>query len=550
MKRIPELLVLMLFLSSIPVQANTLVHSRIAAVTLYSGQALVQREATIEAESGVNTLELPINAFSIDAPSATAKVFGKGRIISVQVKTVPLPAPPQQKIRELEDRIEKLNQEKQAVLDRKKAASRQEAFLDAVSEFSQTQVPKDLETRMLDPEALTATFELLGDRFHEVYRRMTEFDREIAKIEADIRVARRQLSELRNPGDDRQQVIEVVFDSAEKQQIRILADYVAYNAHWAPVYRVAVPQEKEAVDLTMNARIVQKTGEDWSDVTLSISNAVPLRGVSLPSLSTWWLDLPRPRVQAEAPQSAGRQTFGKLMRAQPEAEMAKKETAIADAAEYAAARKKDAGTAFEYELTRPVSVASRQKETLLPLYTKALSGKFFYYCVPRINTRAYLVSEVKPDKEMLAGPMHVYFAGHYMGKTQFNPESRDNRFLLALGADRAVQVRRKKVADQVDETLFGKFERSMVVRELGYRISIENRKEESVQIRLLDQVPVAKTDKIEVEDMAFDPEPDEKDYQDQSGVMMWQMEVNSQASESIDIGFTVAYPKDQPPVGL
>jgi len=550
MKRIPELLVLMLFLSSIPVQANTLVHSRIAAVTLYSDQALVQREATIEAESGVNTLELPINAFSIDAPSATAKVFGEGSIISVQIKTVPLSAPPQEKIGALEDRIEKLKQEKQAVLDRKNAASRQEAFLDAVSEFSQTQVPKDLETRMLDPEALTATFELLGDRFHEVYRRISEFDREAANIEADIRLAQRQLSELRNPGDDRQQVIEVVFDSAEKQEIRIIADYVAYNAYWAPVYRIAVGEDKEAVDLTMNARIVQKTGEDWSDVTLSISNAIPLKGVRLPSLSTWWLDLPRPRVQAEAPRSAGRQTFGKLMRSQPEAEMAKKETASADAAGYAAARKKDAGTAFEYELTRPVSVASRQKETLLPLYTKSLYGKFFYYCVPRINTRAYLVCEVKPDREMLAGPMHVYFTGHYMGKTQFNPESRDNRFLLAMGADRAVQVRRKKVVDQVDETLFGKFERSMVVRELGYRISIENRKEESIQIRLLDQVPVARTDKIEVEDMAFDPEPDGKDYQDQSGVMMWQMEVNPRASESIDIGFTVAYPKDQPPVGL
>jgi uncharacterized protein (TIGR02231 family) len=403
---------------------------------------------------------------------------------------------------------------------------------------------------MLDPEALTATFELLGDRFGEVYRRMAEFDREAAQIETDIRVARRELNDLRKPGDDRQPVIEVIFDSAEKQKIRILADYVAYNARWAPVYRVAVADDKETVDLTMNARIVQKTGEDWSDATLSISNAVPLKGVSLPSLSTWWLDLPRPRVQAEAPRSAGRQTFGKLMRAQPETEMAKKKTASADAAEFAGARKKVAGIAFEYEFSRPVSIASRQKETLLPLFTKSLSGKFYYYCVPRINTRAYLVCEVKPDREMLAGPMHVYFTGHYMGKTRFNPESRDNRFLLALGADRAVQVRREKVTDHVDETFFGKFERSMVVRELTYRISIENRKDDPIRMHLLDQVPVARTDKIEVEDINFEPEPDEKDYQDQSGVMMWQVEIAPQATEIVDIGFTVAYPKDQPPMGL
>lgn len=543
MKRIPEILVLMLFLSSIPVQANTLVQSRISAVTLYPDQALVQREAKTGVESGVNTLALPINAFSIDAPSAAAKVFGKGKIISVQIKTVPLPSPPQEKIRQLEDRIESLSQDKQGMMDRKKAASRQETFLDAVAEFSQTQVPTDLETRMLDPEALIETFELLGDRFHEVYRRKTEFDREIAGIEEDIRVARRQLNDLRQPGEDLQKVIEIVFDSAEKQQIRILADYVAHNANWSPVYRVAVPKERSGVDLTMNARIVQKTGEDWSDVTLSISNAVPLKGVSLPSLSTWWLDLPRP-------QAAVRQKAGELMRAQPQAEMAENAAAGADAAEYAAARKKDTGIAFEYELSRPVSVASRQKETLLPLYSKALSGKFYYYCVPRINIRAYLVCEVRPDQEMLAGPMHVYFGGHYMGKTQFDPESRDSRLLLALGADRAVRVRREKLTDHLNETYFGKFERSMVVRELDYRITIENRKEEPIRMHLLDQVPVAKTDKIEVDDLAFNPAPDKKNYQDQSGVMMWEMEVNPRVSKSIDIGFTVAYPKDQPPRGL
>ncbi|MFP4225554.1 MAG: DUF4139 domain-containing protein [Desulfobacterales bacterium] len=548
MKRILKLLVPMLFLSSIPVQANTLVQSQISAVTLYPDQALVKREAETGVESGVNTLALPIEAFSIDAPSATAKVFGKGKIISVQIQTVPLPEPPQEKIRELENKIESLSKDKQAVLDRKNAAARQETFLDAVAEFSQTQVPRELETRMLDPEALIATFEMLGDRYHEVYRRMSEFDREIEEIDKDIRLVRRQLNDLRKPGEDKQKVIEVVFDSAEKQQIRILADYVAHNAHWSPVYRVSVPQEKGDIDLTMNARIVQKTGGDWSNVALSISNAVPLKGVSLPSLSTWWIDLPRARQ--EAPRASGRQTVGKLMRAQPQAEMAEKAAPSADAAEYAAARKKEAGVAFEYELSRPVSVPSRQKETLLPLYTKALSGKFYYYCVPRINDRAYLVCEAKPDQEMLAGPMHVYFGGHYMGKTRFNPESRDNQFMLALGADRAVRVRREKVGDHLDETFLGKFERSMVMRELNYRIIIENRKDEPIRMHLLDQVPVARTDKIKVDDLDFDPSPDKKDYQDQSGVMIWEVTVKPGASETIDMGFTVTYPKDQPPMGL
>lgn len=550
MKRIFIFSTLVLFLSSMPVHADKMIQSEISAVTLYSDQALIQREASVDVAAGVNTLHLPLNAFSIDAPSANAKVYGKGTIISVQVRTVPLSSPPQEKIREIEGAIEQLTQEKQALVDRRNAVSRQEEFLDSVAEFSEAQIPKDLETAMVDPEALTATFELLGERFDEVYRKKTEFDLDISSLEEDIRVARRRLNELRQPGENHQKVIELVFDAEEKQHIRILADYVAYKAYWSPVYRVTVPEDRSGVELTMNARIVQKTGEDWADVMMSISNAVPLKGVSLPSLSTWWLDLQRPQDRAGASEASGRQKFGHLMRAQPEAEISEQKKASADAAEHAVAKRRESGISFEYDLPQPVSVDSRQKETLLPLYTKSLAGDFYYYCVPRVNNRVYLVCEAKPDQEILAGPMHVYFGGHYMGKTTFDPKTLDNRFLLALGADRAVQVSRKKTADHVKETFFGKFERNMVVRELGYRIAIENRKKERIRVHILDQIPVAKTDKIDVDDVSINPVPDERDYMDQSGVMMWKMAIGPQKSGEIDITFTVAYPKDQSPIGL
>ena len=550
MKRIFIFSTLVLFLSSIPVHAGKIIASEISAVTLYSDQALVQREAVVDVEAGINTLQILVNAFAIDTPSATAKVYGDGSIVSVQVATVPMPEPPQEKIQEIENRIKNLNKEKQALLDKKASVIRQEKFLNSVSDFSDTQIPKDIETQMLDPEALIATFELLGDRFHEVYRKKTELDRDTESLEEDIRVARRMLDDLRQPGENRQQVIEIVFDAEKRQQVRIFADYVAYNAYWSPVYRVTVPEDLAGVSVTMNAQITQKTGEDWPEVSLSISNAIPLKGVRLPELSTWWLDLQRPQPREQATRAGGKKMFDSVMMAAPEAEIAKKAKISSAAASYAEARKKESGIAFEYQLSQPVSVASRQKETLLPIYNKSLAGEFYYYCVPRINPRVYLVCEVAPDREMLAGPMHIYFSGQYTGKTEFSPTPGDNSMLLALGADRAVTVDRKKMADHVKETFFGKFERDMVVRELGYRTTIENRKEKSIQIRVLDQIPVAKTDKINVDDVSFEPLPDEKDYLDQTGVMLWKLKLGPQKSAGIDTRFTVAYPKDQPPLGL
>ncbi len=549
MRRILVFLILVIFFSSLPVHAGQTLQSKISSVTLYTDQALVQREVLADVGPGINELLLPIQAFSIDGPSITAKVYGKGKIISVQIRTIPLKAAPQEKIRELEETIKTLERDKQALLDKEAALLRQEKFLDSIAAFSEIQVPKDIETRMVNPQELSATFTFLGDRFHEVFSKKTDIDQDVSGIEENIRTARRELNNLRQPGEKSRKVIEVVFDSAEKQEIRIVADYIAYNARWSPVYRVSVPANRSSVDLTMNACIVQKTGADWQDVNLSVSNAVPLKGVSIPSLSPWWIDLPQRRAEKTLRHPSGKGVAA-LGSAKPKTAMLKEGRVETDRADYAATRRSSSGISFEYELSRPVTVESRQKEILLPLYTKNLEGEFYYYCVPRKNTRAYLVCEAKPDQEMLAGPMHIHFGGHYMGKTMFTPKSRNERFLMALGADRAVEVSRQKITDHVKETFFGKFERSMVVRELGYRITVENRKKKPIRLNLIDQIPIAKTDKIDVDDVSFEPVPDEKGYMDESGVMRWQMEIGSQKSEPIEIRFTVAYPKDQPPLGL
>src|SRR6056297_2952887 len=171
MKRMLVFFVMALFLSSPQAHAGKTVPSKITGVTLYSNQALLQREASADVGVGINELHLPVRAFSIDSSSAFAKVFGKGKIISVQVRSIPRSASPREKIRRLEETIEKLREDKQAILDKKASVSRQEKFLDSVVQFSETQMSKEIETRMLDSETLNNTFELLGNRYHEIFKK-------------------------------------------------------------------------------------------------------------------------------------------------------------------------------------------------------------------------------------------------------------------------------------------------------------------------------------------------------------------------------------------
>lgn len=52
-------------------------------------------------------------------------------------------------------------------------------------------------------------------------------------------------------------------------------------------------------------------------------------------------------------------------------------------AAFTMAQKKELPLSFEYKIPRMLNIESRDKETILPLFTKKLQGSFFYYAVPK-----------------------------------------------------------------------------------------------------------------------------------------------------------------------
>ena len=49
-----------------------------------------------------------------------------------------------------------------------------------------------------------------------------------------------------------------------------------------------------------------------------------------------------------------------------------------------------------------------------------------------------------------------------------------------------------------EETFFGKIERKTIVRTIAFKITVENLKDKPVTIKIVDSIPVSRTDKIEV----------------------------------------------------
>jgi uncharacterized protein (TIGR02231 family) len=312
----------------------------------------------------------------------------------------------------------------------------------------------------------------------------------------------------------------------------------------------------ERVQLTMFSRIRQKTGEDWDGVRLSVSNALPLKGVDLPRAESWYLSLPAPPQPTMVHVARSREAaFAPVPAAAPggEEEM---NGALEDLSEslpeaaLAGAEQKELPHAFEYELPQRTSIGSTGDETMVPLHTKELNAEFLGYAVPRIDSRVFLVCRTAPDRELLAGTLNVYFGGRFVGGSTLEEKRAGEDLLLNLGVERGVSLRREKVQDKVRETFFRMVDRHFVPRGITYRIVIENLKDQPVRVWLLDAVPVSRTDRIQVKKIELSPEPTKKDHQKREGVLFWDLQVPPKGTREVNLDFVVAYPKNRRPLGL
>jgi uncharacterized protein (TIGR02231 family) len=531
--------------------AEDIVPSRIKEVTLFSRQALIQREAFATINKGLQELLLEVEAFRIDKDSLSAKIFGSGEIFSVQFKEIHVKESPREDIKILEQKIEKLKQTRRTLTDKKDVLNKKELFLNSLITFSHTQGSRDFKTSYPSIEDMEKILKFLASQLYTINTQKQDLDSKIENIDKEIKVLERELISLQEPVKKTKKFIAVLFKSAREQKIKIEATYITRRAQWAPLYKASIPLTLHEVDLAMFSKIQQKTGENWKNVALTISNVIPLQGVNLPSPDTWILDIQRP--QARRLKSFGRVAMEKAAPAvsvQETNDKADFDQIQEEEATFAYARKEELPLSFEYKIPQMLDVESRNKETILPLFGRKLEGEFFYYAIPGKSPLTFLVCQAKADKELLSGPLQVYFGGRFTGKTFLQEKKPGENFNLNLGADREVKIKREKIKDKVKETFFGQLDRDTVVRELSFKITMENLKDKPVKLKVLDTIPVSRTDKVKVKDISIKPEPAEKNYQDREGVLLWEYQLQSKEKKEITIEFVVTHPKNQPVQGL
>jgi hypothetical protein len=87
------------------------------------------------------------------------------------------------------------------------------------------------------------------------------------------------------PDELQKSVTVQVTTSGAVSQARLVLEYFVTGARWAPAYQCRMSRDCRAADLQLRALVIQRTGEDWAQVSLKLSTAAPMSFTELPELA-------------------------------------------------------------------------------------------------------------------------------------------------------------------------------------------------------------------------------------------------------------------------
>jgi uncharacterized protein (TIGR02231 family) len=531
--------------------------SRIDAVTVYPLGAEVTRIGRVTMERGEHVIlftDLPAQALP-GSLRVEGKASGTLEIGSVDTRRVFVPRSDSgvaaTERRQTEDAIEKLKDERAVLQTAVEAAQAQKVLINNLANLpTQPSAPNSAATQ---PD-WSQLFTLIGQRSAEAQKaildaqiRMRETDRQIADLT-------RKLTTVA-PAQEERTEVKVFVNAAGALDADLTIRYQVRAASWTPFYdaRLSTGTRDQApkLQLVRRASIQQRTGESWDDVQLALSTARPGAGSAAPILNPMTVDYaPDAPAQARPREPMGygaglmdRDAAGERADGQPNhfakaaAEKNRREETPVDEI-----RTEVEVQPFQavYAIAGRVAVPATGEMKRVQIDDVALDAVLTARTVPKAEQKAYLYAKLTMARgtPVLPGTVSLFRDATFVGNGQLPLLAPGEEHELGFGVDDMIRVRHAVVEDKRGET--GLIATSKIdVR--NYRITVKNLHERPIQLRVLDQIPVAQNDAIRIE-LQGRTAPSRRDVEDKRGVLAWDMALTPDEEKAVEFGYRVTWP--------
>jgi len=540
-------LVVVAVLATAPVRAGDVdASSTVDAVTVYPDGASITRLITLDLPAGDNSAVL--KDFPLTLDPASLRVEGEAgtklTIGSIDAKA-PRAAPPAN-LPELDRRIETLRDQRADLQGAINAAAARRKFAERFAEASPAGIGDKGEARPIAEwrTAFAAVAEEVAaadTAIRDAERKQRELDREIARLESD---------KAQKPSGKLEVRIEVAAAAATRATLRVT--YAVRNARWTPLYDARLDtgakDRKPALELVRRAEITQNTGEDWSNVALSVSTVRTARGGKAPDLNSLIVQYPPP-PRASASSIGAMDASRPLLRAAPAPMQKQAEVAAPGVASERADEQQAAAEvgSFQVAFKIPgrVSLGAGEGAKSLRVSSAIIAPDLAVRAVPVLDPTAFLEASFKQNEDapLLPGRVAIYRDGVFVGRGLMAAAGKDETVRLGFGADDKIKIERAVL--KRNEGSAGLIVTTSKTDERSFKTTIRNGHDFPIKIAIEDQLPVSENEDILVEMLPSSTPPTATNLRDKRGVLEWAFEAKAGEVREIGFAWRVRWPKDK-----
>jgi hypothetical protein len=258
--------------------------SKITAVTVYQGQALVTREVAVpEGDGTVELVVTPLPPQTVDSSLYTEGSDGL-RVLTTRFRTRAIKDDTRAEVRAKEEMIKGLEADAQQLQKQIAVQQADLHYLEKLEGFTGTALTGLTEKGRLDSEAVLTLSRFLMETRGTKSERETALRLQLQKNAETVEFAKRQLAESSSgPGRVERDAV-IVVQKTRPQAGTVRLGYLVGAANWWPQYRLRGATDGAPVRLEYLAAVVQQTGEPWSGIRLTLSTARPSLDAAPPEL--------------------------------------------------------------------------------------------------------------------------------------------------------------------------------------------------------------------------------------------------------------------------
>ena len=555
------LIALPLTLLALPAWAEDVVaQSHVSAVTVFADRATVTRTAQIDLPKGASTVVfegLPETLFtdSLRTEGESQADVVLGALESKTISSAELAAPRE---RELNAKLQSLQDQRALVVADQGALQQKQTFLQTLGQQGALRSKENIAAIDLKPEQWTGAANALLASVSDTLRALAGKDVELRGLDEQIAAVEQDLSQLQT-GAHSSVAVRIPVESNAAAKLMVRVSYQVPNAAWAPIYDARLETATGKLSLVQYGEVRQNTGEDWSNVKLTLSTAQPARGAALPPLDPMWVNLYNPNTArrfAAMEYDKARSNMAGQVASAPMAADAMMEMAVAapapvmKSASFVAATLNAGGYVTEYGIAGTSTVLADGTARKVMVGGLDVSSELVAKIKPQVASTAFLVAVTKLGGEapLLPGSASLFRDGAFIGSAQLPMLRPGEETDLGFGVDDQIVVKPRLVKDETGEAGVITKDSTRIRQSL---LEVQNLHRTPVKVAVLQTVPAPQDEKIT---FTLDKEYTTPGYTENvdhiTGQMRWINSLSPQQKWEVKLGWTLSWPKDSQINGL